>query len=206
MNLELNKMLRKGAIMGAQPAQGEFLSNLFLVRKKDGLALLFEIRGNKEQTYDQMEQRDLPLSSKSHYGYHSTIPAFSTEYSSRQRIKKKNRLSRVASLSQSFSSCFSTTRFSNNRYIWFPPMPPTTQYIAWHPDPSSQGTDAMIQNWNIGLPYAFPPSDMISRVLLKIKQECVPLLILITPAWSIQPRDLELLNLCVREPVLLPQG
>ena len=26
------------------------------------------------------------------------------------------------------------------------------QYIAWHPDPYSQGTDAMIQNWNIGLP------------------------------------------------------
>ena len=42
----------------------------------------------------------------------------------------------------------------------------------------------MIQNWNIGLPYAFPPFSMISRVLLKIKQECVPLLILIAPVWS----------------------
>ena len=52
-------------------------------------------------------------------------------------------------------------------------------YIAWHPDPFSQGTDAMIQNWNIGLPYAFPLFSMISRVLLKIKQECIPLLILI---------------------------
>ena len=61
------------------------------------------------------------------------------------------------------------------------------QYIAWHPDPYSQGTDAMIQNWNIGLPYAFPPFSMISRVLLKIKQECVPLLILIAPVWSTQP-------------------
>ena len=55
------------------------------------------------------------------------------------------------------------------------------QYIAWHPDPYSEGTDAMIQNWNIGLPYAFPPFSMISRVLLKIKQGCVPLLILIAP-------------------------
>ena len=43
------------------------------------------------------------------------------------------------------------------------------QYIAWHPDPYSQGTDAMIQNWNIGLPYAFSPFIMVSRVLLKIK-------------------------------------
>ena len=32
------------------------------------------------------------------------------------------------------------------------------QYIAWHPDPYSQGTDAMIQNWNIGLPFHFPLS------------------------------------------------
>ena len=80
------------------------------------------------------------------------------------------------------------------------------QYIAWHPDPYSQGTDAMIQNWNIGLPYAFPPFSMISRVLLKIKHECVPLLILTAPVWSTQPWYQELLNLSVREPVLLPQG
>ena len=37
----------------------------------------------------------------------------------------------------------------------------------------------MIQNWNIGLPYTIPPFSMISRVLLNIKQECDPLLILI---------------------------
>ena len=54
----------------------------------------------------------------------------------------------------------------------------------------------MIQNWNIGLPYAFPPFSMISRALLKIKQECVPLLILIAPVWSTQPWYPELLNLC----------
>ena len=80
------------------------------------------------------------------------------------------------------------------------------QYIAWHPDPYSQGTDAMIQNWNIGLPYAFSPFIMVSRVLLKIKQERVPLLVLIAPVWSTEPWYPELSNLCVREPVLQPQG
>ena len=64
----------------------------------------------------------------------------------------------------------------------------------------------MIQNWNIGLPYAFPPFSIISRVFLKIKEECVSLLILIVPAWSTKPWYPEFLNLCVREPVLLPQG
>ena len=84
-------------------------------------------------------------------------------------------------------------------------MPTTTSiYIPRHPDPYSQGTDAMIQNWKVGLPYAFPPFSMISRELLKIKQECVPPLMLIAPVWSTQPWYPELLNLCVREPMLLP--
>ena len=64
----------------------------------------------------------------------------------------------------------------------------------------------MIHNWNIGLHYTFPPFSMISRVLLKIKKECFFLLILIVPAWSTQPCYPELLNICFREPVLLPQG
>ena len=64
----------------------------------------------------------------------------------------------------------------------------------------------MIENWNIGLTYAFPTFSMISRVLLKIKQKYVPLMILIAPVWSTQPWYPELLKLCVREAVLLPQG
>ena len=35
VDLELKEMLRKGAIMRTQPTQGEFLSNLFLMGKKD---------------------------------------------------------------------------------------------------------------------------------------------------------------------------
>ena len=58
-------------------------------RQQGSLVLPFENGGNKERKYDQIEQRDLALSSKSQYGYHSRIPAFSTEYSSRQKIKKK---------------------------------------------------------------------------------------------------------------------
>ena len=174
-------------------------------KHQGSFVLPFENVGNKERKYHQIEQRDLVLYSKLQYGFYSRIPAFRTEYSSRQRIKKKSILFRVASLCHSFSSGFSTTRFSDKRSICFPPMPTTTSiYIPRHPDPYSQGTDAMIQNWKVGLPYAFPPFSMISRELLKIKQECVPPLMLIAPVWSTQPWYPELLNLCVREPMLLP--
>ena len=99
-------------------------------RQQGSLVLTFENWGNKERKYDQIEQRDLALSSKSQNCNHSRIPAFSTEYSSRQRIKKETRLFRVASLSQSFSSGFSTTRFPDNRSICFPPMLPTTSIYS----------------------------------------------------------------------------
>ena len=84
-------------------------------------------------------------------------------------------------------------------------MPPTTSIYSLA-SRLHQETDAMIQNWNIGLTYAFPTFSMISRVLLKIKQKCVPLMILIASVWSTQTWYPELLKLCVREAVLLPQG
>ena len=58
-------------------------------RHQGSLVLPFENGGDKERAYDQIEQRDLALSSKSQYAYHNRIPAFSTEYSSRLGIKKK---------------------------------------------------------------------------------------------------------------------
>ena len=76
-----------------------------------------------DRVYDWIKQRDLSLSSKSQYVYHSRIPAFSTECSSIQGIKKKNRLFRVASSSPSFWRGFSITAFFENRSISFSPMP-----------------------------------------------------------------------------------
>ena len=172
-------------------------------RKQGNLVLPFENRRNKERTYDQIEQRDLSLSSISKYVYHSRIlsAVLNTVVN---RDSRKNQAIQSAFSSQSFSSSLLTTRFSNNRSNCFPICHQLPQYIARHTDPYSQGTDGMMQNWNIGLPYAFPPFSMISRMLLKIKREYVPLLILIAPVWSTQPWYPELLNLCVREPVLLP--
>ena len=191
-----------GSIFLYQTEKGE--SHTLSDKQQDSLVLPFENGGNKEQTYDQIEQRYLALSSKLQYGYDIRIPAFNTEYSSRQRKKPD---SSEWLLHPKVFQAVSQLLGSPPIYLFASRLcHQLPQYIAWHPDPCSQGTDAMIQNWNIGLPYAFPPFSMISRVLLKIKQECVPLLILIAPVWSTQPWYPELLNLCVREPVLLPQG
>ena len=60
----------------------------------------------------------------------------------------------------------------------------------------------MKQHWNIVLPYAFLPFSIISRVLLKIKQECVPLLILIAEYPTMVPRTLK--SLCQRTSAAAP--
>ena len=137
--------------------------------------------GGGERTHDQIKQRYLALSSKSQNVDRSRIPSFSTEYSSRHGIKKKADSSewflhpKVFQAASRLLGSLTNDLFASQLCFQLP------QHIACHPDPYSQGTDAIIQNWNMSLPYAFYPFSLISRVLLKIKQECVPLLILIAP-------------------------
>ena len=79
------------------------------------------------------------------------------------------------------------------------------RHIACHPDTQSPWRSSMVLTWNMGLPYAFPSFNMILREFVKVKRECVPTLILIAPNWSIHPWYSGLLNLSVKELVLLPQ-
>ena len=71
---------------------------------------------------------------------------------------------------------------------------------------SSQGTDAMIQKLEHRSSLCISHFQYDFKSALKNKTRIKPLLILIAPVWSTQPCYPELLNLCVREPVLLLQG
>ena len=78
-------------------------------------------------------------------------------------------------------------------------------YFAWRPDPFSQGTDAMQQNWGRTFLYALPPFCLISRVLQKIIKDQTEKVILITPTWHTQPWYPQLLRMLSGKPVLLPK-
>ena len=66
------------------------------------------------------------------------------------------------------------------------------KYVAWRPDPYSWKTDAMQQSWDHQFLYAFPPFSLINKVLNKIQEDKVHLMLLITPTWhtttSVVPR------------------
>ena len=79
-------------------------------------------------------------------------------------------------------------------------------YMAWRLDPHSQATDALQQKWkNLGILYASPPFSLIGRVLLRAREEGLKM-ILVTPNWPAQSWYSQILDLCITEPLLLPQS
>ena len=77
-------------------------------------------------------------------------------------------------------------------------------YYAWKPDPYSQATDAMQQDWTNLFGYAFPPFSMVGKVIRKmINQQSE--LIMITPLWQSQSWYPLLLQTTTANPILLPK-
>ena len=106
--------------------------------------------------YDQIKQRDLELSSKSQYIYHNRITAFSTEYSSRQGIKKKIDSSDGILYPNVFQVVSWLLGSLTIDLFTFHLCHQLLQQRAWHSGPHSQRTDATIQNWIMGISYASP--------------------------------------------------
>ena len=78
-------------------------------------------------------------------------------------------------------------------------------YMSLKPDPNCGAVDALKQNWAHLFPYAFPPFNLIGRVLKKARDQRMTL-ILIAPLWVSQPWYPLLLEMAVMEPILIPWG
>ena len=81
----------------------------------------------------------------------------------------------------------------------------TKPYIAWHPDPGAFAIDAFSVDWGKHHFYAFPPFNLIDRVLQKVEADQASG-ILIVPQWTTQPWFPVLMRLLVQEPLILPRG
>lgn len=81
----------------------------------------------------------------------------------------------------------------------------TKPYIAWHPDPGAFAIDAFSVDWGKHHFYAFPPFNLIDRVLQKVESDQASG-ILIVPQWTTQPWFPVLMRLLVQEPLILPRG
>ena len=72
---------------------------------------------------------------------------------------------------------------ASDRSVCFQILQPNSKIFCLETNPHSLATDAIQQECNQGLLYAFPPFSLIQRVLCKIAKEKVSTVILITPAW-----------------------
>ena len=76
-------------------------------------------------------------------------------------------------------------------------------YASWKPDPGATYTDAMTLDWFPLKGYAFPPFSLILAALKKTSQDQADL-VLVAPVWQAQPWWLTLLNLLIKNPVMIP--
>ena len=75
-------------------------------------------------------------------------------------------------------------------------------YMSLKPDPDCRAVDALQQSWEHWFPYAFPPFNLIGRVLRKVQHQRVNM-ILIAPLWVSQPWYPLLLEMAILEPLLI---
>ena len=77
------------------------------------------------------------------------------------------------------------------------------QYITWRPDPFSQGTNAMHQDWSQNYLYASPFLPYEQN--FTVGQERTPSMLLITPTWPTQPWYSSLPQMSLETPVIHPR-
>ena len=76
-------------------------------------------------------------------------------------------------------------------------------YFSWKPDPQAKAVDVFSVPWSMKNPYLFPPFNLIGRALSKIQEEALHCACLIAPAWPAQGWYPQLLEMLVKEPILL---
>lgn len=78
-------------------------------------------------------------------------------------------------------------------------------YVSWLPDQNSQHCDAFTLDWSISLGYAFPPFNMIGRVLRKVELDKCDVILLV-PDWPSQHWYSKFLSMLTSNVFYLPRG
>ncbi len=79
------------------------------------------------------------------------------------------------------------------------------KFISWQPDPRAWRVQALRIRWTHLQAYAFPPFNLLNRIVEKIMVDRAQIL-LVTPAWRSQAWFPSLLLLTVAPPVLIRKG
>lgn len=78
------------------------------------------------------------------------------------------------------------------------------KYISWKPDPMAVYINAWHVEWDFKLGYCFPPFSLIPSVLQKVEEDLAEI-VLIAPLWPTQIWFPKLMELLVKDPIILPK-
>ena len=76
-------------------------------------------------------------------------------------------------------------------------------YFSYHPDDKAAGINAFAHKWNMFV-YIFPPFNLITRILRKLKEDRTEKAILIVPRWTVAPWYPMIMTMLIRPPYLIP--
>ena len=76
-------------------------------------------------------------------------------------------------------------------------------YFSYHPDGNAVAINAFAHKWNM-FAYIFPPFNLITRILRKLKEDRTEKAILIVPRWTVAPWYPMLITMLIRPPSLIP--
>ena len=134
------------------------------------------------------------------------VSAREIECESQLGVQEFSGFQQLSVISQSVSNDKSKLGYLWERSICLLCLPSTSNLYGLETRTHSQATVAFQQNWkNLGFLYAFPPFSLIGRVLLRVREERLTMS-LVTTSRPVQPWYSPVLDLCVTDPLLLPQS
>ena len=77
-------------------------------------------------------------------------------------------------------------------------------YVSWRPDPESVQTDAFLMNWKAPKAYANPPGTWSPKSWANEVRQQEATIVLVAPVWNTQAWYALLLEVLIKEPLLLP--
>jgi hypothetical protein len=76
------------------------------------------------------------------------------------------------------------------------------RYISWQQDPGSESVDAFCCSWSTEFFYAFPPFNLVARVLKKVRQDRAREMVVV-PLWTSQSWYPQFREMCISDMIIL---
>ena len=170
-------------------------------------SIVFDENGrNWKQGDDSSLQGNLGICSISEDHNYCRVSVMEIECENRLSVQEFSGFQQMRVVPQGVSNNKSKLGYLGDRSICLQSLPSTSHPNGFETRSSQSGNRHFpTEMEKPGTSMCFPPFSLIGRVLLRVREEGLTM-ILVTPNWPAQPWYSQVLDLCITEPLLLPQS